>query len=76
LEALSGSPGYVGSEIFLGAEAAGRADLIAMWAGLSANLSGCTVILAFLTSLVDEVSENREPVTQSSAAGREKQILK
>ena len=40
------------------AEAAGRADLLPLWAGQSANLSTCTDVPAFLTSLVEEVSGN------------------
>ena len=58
------------------AEAAGRADLAPMWAGQSANLSTCTEVSAFLNSLVEEVSEIAGPITQWSAARREKQILK
>src|SRR6266699_2183831 len=58
------------------AEAAGRSDLLPLWAGQSANLSTCTDVLAFLTSLVEEVSEIAEPLIQWSAAIREKQILK
>ena len=34
------------------AEAAGRSDLLPLWAGQSANLSTCTDVLAFLTALV------------------------
>ena len=49
------------------AEAAGRADLLPLWAGQSANLSTCTDVPAFLTSLVEEVSEIAGPVTQWSA---------
>jgi nitronate monooxygenase len=58
------------------AEAAGRSDLLPLWAGQSANLSTCTDVLAFLTALVEEVSEIAEPIMQWSAARREKQILK
>ena len=58
------------------AEAAGRSDLLPLWAGQSANLSTCTDVSAFLTSLVEEISEIAEPVIQWSAARREKQILK
>src|SRR5438132_1133451 len=58
------------------AEAAGRPDLLPLWAGQSANLSACTDISAFLTSLVEEVSEIAEPIIQWSAARREMQILK
>ncbi len=60
----------------IAAEAAGRSDLLPLWAGQSANLSTCTNVSAFLTSLVKEVSEIAEPVIQWSAARREKQILK
>src|ERR1700722_1026681 len=58
------------------AEAAGRSDLLPMWAGQSANLSTCTDVSTFLNSLVEEVSEIAGPITQWSAARREKQILK
>jgi len=58
------------------AEAAGRSDLLPLWAGQSANLSTCTDVLAYLTSLVEEISEIAEPIMQWSAARREKQILK
>jgi nitronate monooxygenase len=57
------------------AEAAGRSDLLPLWAGQSANLSDCTDALAFLTSLVEEVSQIAGPITQWSAARRERQIL-
>src|SRR5713101_6918614 len=60
----------------IAAEAAGRSDLLPLWAGQSANLSTCTDVLAFLTSLVEEVSEIAGPITQWSAARREKRILK
>jgi nitronate monooxygenase len=58
------------------AEAAGRSDLLPLWAGQSANLSTCTDVSAFLTSLVEEFSEIARPIIQWSAARREKQILK
>src|SRR6267143_210431 len=58
------------------AEAAGRSDLLPLWAGQSANLSACTNVLAFLTSLVEEVSEIGGPIIRWSSARREKQILK
>ncbi len=58
------------------AEAAGRSDLLALWAGQSANLSTCTEVLAFLTSLVGEISEIGEFAIQWSAARRENQSLK
>ncbi len=60
----------------IAAEAAGRADLVPMWAGQSANLSTCADVLVFLTSLVEEISEIAGPIIQWSAARREKQILK
>ena len=60
----------------IAAEAAGRSDLLQLWAGQSANLSPCTDVLAFLTTLVEEVSEIAGPIMQWSAARRKKQILK
>jgi nitronate monooxygenase len=60
----------------IAADAAGRADLVPMWAGQSANLSTCTDVPTFLTSLVKEVSEIAAPIMHWSAARREKQILK
>src|ERR1700720_1526192 len=60
----------------IAADAAGRTDLVPMWAGQSANLSPCTDVSAFLTSLVEEVSEIAGSLTQWSAARRQKQILK
>jgi nitronate monooxygenase len=54
------------------AEAAGRADLVPMWAGQSATLSSCTDVSAFLTALVESVSEIAGPVIQWSAARRGK----
>ena len=59
----------------IAAEAAGRSDLLPLWAGQSANLSTCTDVSTFLTSLVEEVSEIAGPVIQWSAARREEQIL-
>jgi len=58
------------------AEAAGRPDLLPLWAGQSANLSSCTDVSSFLTALVEEISEIAGPIIQWSAARREKQILK
>lgn len=49
------------------AEAAGRAELLPMWAGQSAGLSNCTDASAFLQSLVDQVSEIAGPVSRWSA---------
>lgn len=57
----------------IAAEAAGRSDLLPMWAGQSANLSACTDVSSFLSSLVEEVSEIAGPVVQWSkkrASGR------
>jgi nitronate monooxygenase len=39
------------------AEAAGRSDLMPMWAGQSAGLSSCTDVRTFLASLVEAVSQ-------------------
>jgi nitronate monooxygenase len=60
----------------IAAEAAGRADLVPMWAGQSANLSTCTDVTAFLKSLVEDVSEIAGLIVQWSVARLEKQILK
>jgi nitronate monooxygenase len=57
----------------MAAEAAGRSDLLPLWAGQSANLSTCTDVSAFLNSLVEEVSEVAGPVIQWSANRRRKQ---
>jgi nitronate monooxygenase len=51
----------------IAAEAAGRSDLLPMWAGQSANLPPCTDVSAFLNSLIEEVSEIAGPVTEWSA---------
>jgi nitronate monooxygenase len=58
------------------AEAAGRSDLLPLWAGQSANLSTCTDVSAFLTALVEEISEIGGLAIQWSAASRENQSLK
>jgi nitronate monooxygenase len=58
------------------AEAAGRTDLLPLWAGQSANLSTCTNVSAFLTSLIEEVSEIAGPILQWHASRRQNQILK
>jgi nitronate monooxygenase len=50
------------------AEAAGRSDLLPLWAGQSAGLSTCTDVSAFLNSLVEEVSAIAGPVMQWSAS--------
>jgi nitronate monooxygenase len=55
------------------AEAAGRSDLLPLWAGQSANLSACVDVSAFLNSLVEEVSEIAGPVIEWSANRRQKQ---
>ena len=52
----------------IAAEAAGRADLLPLWAGQSANLSACTDASAFLHSLVEEVSEIGEVVLEWNAS--------
>jgi nitronate monooxygenase len=56
----------------MAAEAAGRSDLVPMWAGQSANLSACADVPAFLSSLVEEISEIAGPVMQWSANQRRK----
>ena len=57
----------------IAAEAAGRADLLPLWAGQSANLSSCTDVSVFLNSLVEEVSEIAGPLTEWDAKRRHKQ---
>jgi nitronate monooxygenase len=56
----------------IAAEAAGRSDLLPLWAGQSASLSTCTDVLAFLTSLVEEVSKIAGPVLEWSEARQRK----
>jgi NAD(P)H-dependent flavin oxidoreductase YrpB (nitropropane dioxygenase family) len=51
----------------IAAEAAGRSDLLPLWAGQSANLSTCTGVSAFSRSLVEEVSQVAGGVIQWSA---------
>jgi NADP-dependent 3-hydroxy acid dehydrogenase YdfG len=64
------------------AEAAGRSDLLPLWAGQSANLSTCTDVSAFLTSLVEEVSEiagpsfsGAQPAVKSKFLNKEKKRM-
>jgi len=54
------------------AEAAGRSDLLPLWAGQSATLSACTDVPSFLNALVDEISAVASSVTQWSANRRGK----
>ena len=54
------------------AEAAGRSDLLPLWAGQSASLSTCTDVVAFLDSLVEDVAAIAGPVMQWSADRRQK----
>jgi nitronate monooxygenase len=52
----------------IAAESAGRAELLPLWAGQSANLSACTDASAFLHSLVEDVSEIGEAVIEWNAS--------
>jgi nitronate monooxygenase len=54
----------------MAAEAAGRADLLPLWAGQSAALSAHSDASAFLESLVEEVSAIAGPVVEWSANRR------
>jgi nitronate monooxygenase len=54
------------------AEAAGRPDLLPLWAGQSASLSTCTAVVAVLDSLVEDVATIAVPVMQWSAGRRQK----
>ncbi len=58
--------------VSIAAEAAGRSDLLPMWAGQSAGLSACTDVSAFLKALAEEVSEIAGPVAAWSARRRER----
>ncbi|HYX68982.1 MAG TPA: nitronate monooxygenase, partial [Terriglobales bacterium] len=58
----------------ISAEAAGRSDLLPMWAGQSANLSACTDVSAFLNSLAEEVSEIAGLVMPWSARRRRNSV--
>jgi nitronate monooxygenase len=49
------------------AEAAGRSDLLPLWAGQSANLSACIDAAGFCNSLVEDVSQIAGPVVHWSA---------
>jgi nitronate monooxygenase len=51
----------------IAAEAAGRSDLLPLWAGQSAKLSTCTDVSALLNALVEEVADIAGPVVQWSA---------
>src|SRR5205807_2761006 len=57
------------------AEAAGRSDLLPLWAGQSANLSTCTDVLAFLTSLVGKISEFAVPSLSGAHPARKTKVL-
>ena len=54
----------------MAAEAAGRPDLLPLWAGQSAALSAHSDVSAFLISLVEEVSAIAGPVVEWSANRR------
>ncbi len=56
------------------AEAAGRSDLMPLWAGQSGPLSTCTDIVTFLGLLVDEVSHIAGPIIQWNARRRQKHL--
>jgi nitronate monooxygenase len=56
------------------AEAAGRSDLMPLWAGQSAGLSNCTGVVSFLTSLVEGVADRSSPIMEWSARCRQHQL--
>jgi nitronate monooxygenase len=56
------------------AEAAGRADLLPLWAGQSARLSTGTDAVRFLGSLVEEVAGIAGPIAEWSAARRRRRL--
>jgi nitronate monooxygenase len=51
----------------IAAEAAGRPDLLPLWAGQSAGLSTCTDAVTFLGSLVEDVADIAGPVIEWNA---------
>src|SRR5256884_1184490 len=57
------------------AEAAGRSDLLPLWAGQIANLSTCTDVSVFLTSLAEEISEIAGPIIHWRSGRREGKFL-
>lgn len=57
-------------QLAIPAEAAGRMDLLPLWAGQSATLSRCTNVPALLTSLVEEAAELGGAVARWSDARR------
>jgi nitronate monooxygenase len=57
------------------AEVQGRSDLLPLWAGQSATLSRWTDVSAFLTSMVDELSEIAGPVIQWSGNRRRQHVV-
>jgi nitronate monooxygenase len=56
--------------VAVAAEAAGRSDLMPLWAGQSASLSAPTEAASFLASLVEDVAAIAGPVMQWSARHR------
>jgi nitronate monooxygenase len=52
------------SKLTAAAEAAERSDLMPLWAGQSAGLSGCTDVVSFLTSLVESVNDMSCPILE------------
>src|SRR5258706_7132539 len=53
------------------AAAAGRSDLLPLWAGQSAGLSACADVSVFLQSLLEDVSAIAGPISDWSAKYRE-----
>jgi nitronate monooxygenase len=56
------------------AEAAGRADLVPLWAGQSAGLSTCTDAVTFLALLVEDV-EGRLHGSHDNRSGNERPTM-
>ena len=55
------------------AAAAGRSDLLPLWAGQSAGLSSCADVSVFLQSLLEDVSAIAGPISEWCAKCREHQ---
>jgi nitronate monooxygenase len=60
--------------LLIAAEAAGRADLLPLWAGQSATLSRCTDVPGFLNALVEEVADIVGPIIEWSTNRRQRQV--
>lgn len=56
------------------AEAAGRSDLLPLWAGQSVGLSTCSDAVTFLRSMVEDLGEIANPIVEWNARRRQKHL--